>query len=221
MIEIINTAEVRWFFPGDSPGEGRVPSPPSEVKEWFRQGSDLFWPPRGRTDSYLLLPGCETTSVKRREGRFEVKAMRGGSEAVRYGTGISGRSEAWIKWSYGNGAVQGFIEALAQEPEGWLEVIKWRWLRKFSLDQTMPVEVNLADRPMQGCNIELTAVKADDHDWWTFGLEGFGPANDVRENLRIVATHFFAKTKPPLSLNATNSCAYPVWLNAMVEHSNH
>lgn len=84
MLEIINSVEVRWFFPGNSPGKGRSISPPSNVKQWFNRGSDLVWLPKERTDSYLLLPGCETTSVKRREGRFEVKAIRGGSEAVNF-----------------------------------------------------------------------------------------------------------------------------------------
>lgn len=218
MIEILNSAEVRWFFPGDSPGEGRITSPPSNVKEWFKQGIDLVWPPKERTDCYLLLPGCETTSVKLREGRFEVKTIRGGSEAVSYGKGISGRSEAWIKWSYGKEGVEMFIDALEQEPEGWIEVTKWRWLRKYSLDKKIPIEVNINDRPKKGCDIELTAIKASDSYWWTFGFEGFGSADAVRENLHIVATHFFARTKPPLSLNTTNSCAYPVWLNSIIDH---
>jgi hypothetical protein len=218
MIEILNSAEVRWFFSSDPPGKGSQTSPPSHVKEWFQQGSDLVWPPKERTDCYLLLPGCETTSVKQREGRFEVKAIQGGSETVSYGIGISGRSEAWIKWSYGKEGVEIFINALEQEPEGWIDVIKWRWLRKFSLDKTVPIEVNINDFPMQGCNIELTALKASDSYWWTFSLEGFGSADSVRENLRIVANHFFAKTKPPLSLNTTNSCAYPVWLNSIIDH---
>jgi hypothetical protein len=66
----------------------------------------------------------------------------------------------------------------------------------------------------------MTAIKASDSYWRTFSLEGFGSADAVRENLRIVATHFFAKTKPPLSLNAANSCAYPVWLISIIENIN-
>jgi hypothetical protein len=217
MIEILNSAEVRWFFPGDSPGKGRPTSPPSDVKEWFTLGSDLVWPPKERTDCYLLLPGCETTSVKLREGRFEVKAIRGGSETVSYRNGVSGRSDAWIKWSYCKEGVEIFLDALEKESEGWMDVIKWRWLRKFSLDMTDPIEVNINDFPKQGCSIELTAIKANDSYWWTFSLEGFGTADAVRENLHINANHFFAKTKPPLSLNTTNSCAYPVWLNSIIE----
>jgi len=214
---ILHSAEVRWFYPSDTFKKGSPPSPPNEVQQWFQQESALLWPPKERTDRYLLLPGCETTSVKAREGRFEVKAIRGASETVSYGKGVSGRSDAWIKWSYGEQRVEVFIEALEQEPEGWLDVTKWRWMRKFSLDYSNLVEVSVRDQPLQGGNIELTAIQASDNHWWTIGLEAFGPAETVRENLHSVANHFFTKSKPPIALHTTNSCPYPVWLNSLAE----
>ena len=167
MNEILNTAEVRWFFPSELPGKARSISPPSDVMVWFQQESNLVWPPKERTDRYLLLPGCETTSIKLRDGRFEVKAIRGGSELVSFGIGVSGRSDAWIKWSYGKEGVELLINAVEQEHEGWVDIVKWRWLRKYSLEKTVPIEVNIHDRPIQGCNIELTAIKVNDSYWWT------------------------------------------------------
>ncbi len=90
-------------------------------------------------------------------------------------------------------------------------------MQKFSLDYPYPVEVSVVNQPLQGCNIELTAIQARDTHWWTIGLEAFGPAEAVRENLRSVANHFFAKSKPPIALHTTNSCPYPVWLNSVAE----
>jgi len=220
MIGILNTAEVRWFFLIDPPHKDFPISPPGEVKEWFQEGSDLVWPPKKRTDRYLHLPGCETTSVKLRDGKFEVKAIRGGSESVSFGSGVSGRTDTWIKWSYDKEGVEIFTDALELEAEDWIDVSKWRWLRKFSLDNKVPIEVSVNDLPLQGCNMELTAIQAIDSGWWTFSLEGFGSADSVRGNLNTVAAQIFSKSKPPLSLNTTNSCAYPVWLNSITEHTD-
>ena len=216
MIEILNSAEVRWFFHRERLGSSTYgPSPPMDVLEWFFLGCKREWEPSKRIDMYLHLPGCETTSVKLREGKFEIKASRGSSETVNYSHSVSGRSDAWCKWSYGKEAVGPWYEALLQESYGWIEVTKWRILRKFSLDETRPKEVGVDERPRQGCDVELTVIRANESYWWTLGLEAFGPADVVRENLRLGSDHFFATEKPPIPLDTTHSCAYPIWLNAV------
>jgi hypothetical protein len=60
-----HSAEVRWFLEGPLPGDMQL---------WFEAGGLAKTEPQ-RTDEYLFLPGCTTTSVKLRSGRFEVKAL--------------------------------------------------------------------------------------------------------------------------------------------------
>jgi hypothetical protein len=204
--EFFHTAEVRWFLCEE-------PELTDRLWDWFTEEKNL--PPRERTDSYLLFPGCESIGVKLREGRFEIKALRGASETVRYGPDVTGRADTWVKWSHTQEGVDSWIKALGEEPEGWIQVKKKRWLRKFSLDTGKPEEAKPSEWPDEGCNVELTSVQAGGSNWWTIGFEAFGTANTLRRNLHVVAEHFFLKNTPPIPLYATNSCSYPVWLHTV------
>lgn len=205
MIDLQQSAEVRWFLRGELP---------EQVRKWFAGGKIGSSSAPEREDVYLLFPGCESVGVKRREGRFEIKVIRGAPEAVRYAPDVNGRSDSWAKWSYGKEGVGAWIDLLEQEPAGWIAVKKLRWLRKFSLEGTRPEEVDTTTFPDQGCNIELTDLRVVDDRWWTIGLEAFGDAENVRSHLYQVAVHFFATHAFPQSLDATCSFSYPVWLNA-------
>ena len=203
MSDLLHSAEIRWFF------QGRLPH---EFLAWFTARKEIV--ASERMDSYLLFPGCESVGVKQREGRFEIKAIRGASETMSLGNSISGRSDAWVKWSYGGEGIDHWIASLSRETGGWLPVKKKRWLRKFSLDNKQPAEVEIRDTPLEGCGIEVTVVHAHNTVWWTFGLEGFGAEYTVRSNLRLAAEEFFSDNKPPRPLTTTSSCSYPVWINS-------
>ena len=206
MIEFLHSAEVRWFLREE-------PELADRLSNWFKEGHCV--PSPERTDSYLLFPGCESIGVKLREGRFEIKAIRGASETVRYGPDITGRADTWVKWSHKEEAVDSWIKALGKEPEGWIQVNKERWIRKFSLDTGKPEEVKEDEWPDEGCNVELASVEAGGSNWWTIAFEAFGTANTVRRNLHLVAEHFFLRNAPPIPLYSTNSCSYPVWLHTV------
>ena len=205
MADILHSCEVRWFFQGHLP---------REFLDWFRAGQEIV--PSERMDAYLIFPGCESVGVKQREGRFEIKAIRGASETISLGSGITGRSDAWVKWSYGGEGVDNWIASLNGEPQGWLAVKKKRWLRKFSLDNHRTEEVEITAVPQEGCGIEVTMVTVRNSDWWTFGLEGFGSAHTVRGSLRQAAEDFFSANQPPNRLTTASSCSYPVWINAFL-----
>lgn len=203
MNTMLYSAEVRWFFRGNLP---------AGIQDWFTAGRAIT--PDKRTDAYLLFPGCESIGVKQREGKFEIKALRGGSETARYGDQVTGRIETWVKWSYAGEGIDAFLAGLRNSPAGWLPVEKRRWLRKFSLDNQKPEEVAVNTLPDEGGNIELTTVRAQQSDWWTIGLEAFGDKRSVRANLDMIAAHIFTKNEPPRPLDTTRSCSYPVWLNS-------
>jgi hypothetical protein len=228
---MIPTAEVRWFFFG---------SLPAVAHRWFLADNDRPTSPT-RTDHYLIFPGCETAGVKRRgkegeqKAKFEVKVLRGAPETVRYPSGVAGRSDCWVKWSYGEPPVEAWAQALSAESEGWIAVEKRRWLRTFSLDGGALEEVDPEKTPVEGCNVELTTITALGQPWWSLGLEAFdwrvNPFKDpwwsrwveglweprVRENLRRVGAHFFSEHPPPdvFTFDTINSLAYPAWLNSL------
>lgn len=204
MTDLLHTAEVRWFFRGDLPPAFKV---------WFEEGKELE--SHTRTDSYLMLPGCETVGVKQREGRFEIKALRGETVTEQLSPEVTGRIDEWVKWSHGGAGVELWIQALREEPEGWLQVKKARWLRRFSLDEGQPEKVAPVAVVKDGCDLEVTSVWVRDASWWTFGLEAFGAAENVRNNLRLLAKYFFFGNRPPTRLNSANSFSYPVWLSSV------
>lgn len=212
-VEWLYSAEIRWFFPFEAPIASEAPPQlPADVLDWFRDGRNLSWPPEPRTDRYLLLPGCTSTGVKLREGRFEVKAICGTAEPVQLAPGVSGWADRWVKWSYGGEAAGLWTAALSRETVGWLDVTKWRLLRAFDLSGGRVVEVT--DMASED-TVELTAVRAQNHFWWTLGLEATGAPESLDEKFRRLVDYFFGRAKPPLVLDNGHSAAYPGWLDTL------
>ncbi len=201
---MLHSAEVRWFDAG---------AIPTEVQAWFCGGQTLA--PEIRTDRYLRFEGCETVGVKIRQGNFEIKALRGATESVRYADSVTGRADCWVKWSYSQPPVEAWVQALLADSRGWVEIGKRRLLRKFSLDKGAVEEVAATERPQEGCNFELTEISSSGALWWSLAFEAFGDPARVWENLRLTAVGLFAQSPPPLLLDTTRSCAYPVFLNAL------
>jgi hypothetical protein len=201
---MLHSAEIRWFYPG---------SLPKLMLRWF--AADRMLSPATRTDRYLVFPGCESVGVKVREGRFEIKALKGASETVRFSTGISARTDCWVKWSYGKESVKPWIEALLGEHDGWIDVTKARYLRKYSLDGGEILEVDAEELLDRGCNVELTRVSTRDRAWWSLAFEAFGSPDLIRGDLQKVVGHFFTDHPPAKRFEAMNSCSYPVWLASL------
>ena len=80
-----------------------------------------------RTDEYLLMPDCDTVSVKQRQGRLEVKALVAGPRPFSQGR-VVGRVDQWVKWSFDPSeaiATQFKIELDQSGP--WRRVLKKRY----------------------------------------------------------------------------------------------
>ena len=201
---IMHSAEVRWFFLGS------IPEP---TKTWFGTSEEQEEPTR--TDSYVVFPGCSGTSVKVREGKFEIKALRSGPKCIEAVRGIFGKIESWVKWSV-ELSQSDLTEESGKEGFDRLDIAKTRWLRKYNVDGSISAEVSRASRPEQGCNVELTELMVRSASWWTIGFEAFGPAVRVNENLSSTVSTFFSKRlPPPCELLEANSMSYPAWFGTL------
>ncbi len=203
------SAEIRWFYPGNFD---------ANMLAWFSSSQSLE--AETRIDRYFIFSGCESGGVKLRtykeKRNFEIKLLRGAAETVRLTPSASGRADCWVKWSYGDDPAHAMVQALMDKTEGFIDVEKKRFLRKFSMDAgSQAVEVDAKQMPMSGCGIELTQLKVNGVDWWTFGFEAFGPAENIQTILRSIASDFFTEHPPTALFSSANSCSYPAWLGGV------
>jgi hypothetical protein len=212
-----SSAEMRWFFEGDVP---------ETVRAWFgtegRGGDEAE-----RIDEYLTLPGCESTGVKLREGRLEIKARTSAPVTVALpGDGL-GRREGWVKWSLSLSELESLRESLAAADEDWVFVRKRRRLRKLAIDGGRVTEVDAKTTGLgDGCQIEIASlmalrgtqgVPAVERDWsrsvpwWSLCFEAFGGPDSLSDCLLRCAGEFLQRPAP-LTLRESDSLSYPGWL---------
>lgn len=207
---MFRSAEVRWFFEGE--GNAAIEQRMLQSEMAVRQPA--------RLDDYLLLPGCTSTGVKIREGRFEIKSRTSPPELQRYSERVTGYRDSWVKWSRDMpGSVD--LPRRAQDDERWVAVEKRRVLRLFSLESARPVET-AASGPMlsAGCQVEYSQIEVRAEgaqvpaSWWSFSLEAFGEPGTEPGNLDATASHIF-DDQFEFSLPAEASMSYPAWLASL------
>jgi len=208
---VLHTAEARWFIPE---------ALPDAILDWFAAGRPLD--SEGvQVHEYLLFPGCDSVGVKLRNGRLEVKAMRGPSQPLSLHIGIEGRTEQWVKWSFASDSLQALDKALHQSGR-WLKVRKERFLRRFSAEQGTLTEVAVGQRPFAtvGCHFEVTRidVDADPRFWFSLGFEAFGPPVATARILDDALLLFFNAhgCMPGTTLSENESACYPAWLSKVI-----
>jgi hypothetical protein len=208
-----HSTEVRWFLEGPLPDDMRL---------WFDAGGPAKTEPQ-RTDEYLVLPGCVTTSVKFRDGRFEVKALTQPPRSVTCCHGISGLRDAWVKWSSARIDKDTSSRLAGRAEDRWISVSKLRRLRLVSPVGEEPVEVAPDhDCLSGGCQVELTAIdawsrmqdQAEAEPWWSLSFEAFGDERTMHDGLGLVIDGFFYEP-PPVNLSREASFSYPVWLQRL------
>ena len=187
------TAELRWFF--------RRP-PPHPVVDWFEKAAD---PPQSRTDCYLVLAGTDALGVKVRGGttNLEFKLRPRPPERLSLAGGVAGELEEWQRWSLPRGAITRRFPRLGLPKAPWVEVAKQRRLT------TIPYGAE------SGCRVELTAVQARGQEWWTVGLEAYGPPAELVPALEAAAGELFGSLDVRGGLDADLSCGYPGWLTTI------
>ena len=208
---MLHTAEARWFIPE---------ALPDTVLEWFKGGQPLD--SEGvQVHEYLLFQDCESVGVKLRDGRLEIKAMRGPSQPLSLPAGIRGRTEQWVKWSLASEALRTIDEALHQSGR-WLKVRKERFLRRFYSERGRLKEITILQGPfpLTGCTIEVARVDvdADPQSWYSLGFEAFGPLAVTAGILDDALFSFFNEQGPApgRGLTENESAGYPAWLAKLV-----
>jgi hypothetical protein len=198
------TVEVRWFYGGTIP---------PQVLEWFREGQGQPEEPAYRVDHYLHLSDGDSVGIKLREGRLEIKQRHRQYGVVEFHRQAAGQVEHWRKWSFDlTQASDRCSESMAPDPP-WIRVCKQRWLSRYRITGGGAViPTDAGGYPEQGCDLELTSVKAKGRAWWTWGFEAFGEEPAQHENLVLVATQVFAIHEPPIVLDVGHSYSYPAWL---------
>ena len=212
-----HSGEFRWFCPG---------TPPDELAGWIGAG-ELGVAEAPRVDAYLVLPGCETTGVKIREGRFEIKARTSDPQAVVVTDSVSGIRDRWVKWSRQAPNIDALRALVAAPGDDWAFVGKRRRLRKFTLVDGTVREVAASELPLRGFQVELSALRAtggkldeseaatsrlpDADPWWSLSLEAFGPPGNVLQDV-LAAADYLCRAVPGLRLGTRFSAGYPAWL---------
>ncbi|MBN1673540.1 MAG: hypothetical protein JXR37_21015 [Kiritimatiellae bacterium] len=206
---ILRTAEVRWFYPG---------AVPREIHAWLQRAGCTLEAKPARTDHYLRLAD-EALGVKLREGRLELKQRVDSAGVISLHQRAAGLVERWRKWSFALADSVEALNALLRPASCWIAVNKERALCTVPPPQTPREETPAPASPLQGCNLELTAVRAGRNEWWSLGFEAFGPAETVLASLRRATTRLFTGDEPP-TLHAEASYGYPKWLAGLPPPGN-
>jgi hypothetical protein len=204
---MLATMEVRWFYSGTLP---------TDVLAWFLQRERRPVDPPSRVDHYLPVAEGDSLGIKLREGRLELKQRHRRLGVVRLHRRAVGIVEHWRKWSFPLAGINDGLTSVAHPASGWIGVYKRRRLQRFQvLEEGNLVATSSQHYPDQGCDLELTEVRAVGATWWTVAFEAFGREDSLQESLGLVADSILSITDPPL-LAAEDSYGYPRWLQ-MVE----
>ena len=100
----------------------------------------------------------------------------------------TGQAEQWRKWSFPLAAGPSEVTSGSTAQSAWIAVNKQRLLRRYRLDESSRlVAVPTVELPTLGCDLELTGIQIGAAEWWTVGLEAFGPESALPAALKFAA----------------------------------
>jgi len=220
------SAEIRWFWRS---------APPSTLLSWFKDERihlcAVGGGPPDREDLYLVDGSQSELGIKVRGQKnarpgdnaaapmlkdVEAKGLLMVDSGVLTSGPLAAPVQFWCKWPFRHIDV-GSTKTLA--------VRKTRWLRRFDTTGPSAIEIFLDANedpidesrrnclPALGCNAELTEVQLPiGDDWWTFGVEAFGPLHTLEASLRTVAEELVRRGDGP-ELHSGVLLNYPQWIN--------
>jgi hypothetical protein len=199
LLDGVPSLEVRWILPG------RLDT---AVAAWSGTSLSAL---ESREDAYLLHPDLGALSVKVRGGRaLEVKVFLGSPGILDLPGRARGRLQSWQKWSF---PLRAFGQD-ARETDGWRRVRKQRRIIRFSLAGGRIACAGESAGEAR-CAVELTEVRTQRRDFWSFGLEATGPAGLLRTGLEAAAALVFTEALPSgVHLRMADSMSYAEWLRA-------
>jgi hypothetical protein len=201
-VSVADTTELRWFIDG--------PLPP-DVKSWFTPAHSTPMTEK-RCDIYRLDPRSDIGLKLRHRETLELKTRQLVGEQLTLGSGLTGRLEAWRKWSPADSLINGGDLATT------VDVHKMVIKRRFSLDGD---EINLSKNawtmPAAGCDVEIAAVTVGVTEAWTYAFAAYGPTSTRRDALLASWQTLTADTPCPERLAGFKgqSSGYPEWLTLL------
>jgi hypothetical protein len=169
---------------------------------------------RPRVDHYLCISGGDSSGIKLRDGRIEIKQRLNQHGIFHFGHRDAGFVEHWHKWSLD---LAGSSENLEIPSCLWIGVRKERLLRAYRVvDDRTVTEVAVGVGPGSGCNWELATVSIEgtEERWWSIGFEAFGKEAGLWNMMSLVAEHFLSEDEAP-TLRVEDSYGYPRWLQIL------
>ncbi|PSR54286.1 hypothetical protein AHMF7605_12525 [Adhaeribacter arboris] len=211
---MVYSSEIRWFF--------NALAEVSTIEKWFNAQQKFFSGQWGRADIYLRQADLRTHSVKIREGKVEVKVLLQDRGVVTIPSTNSGLGNDWVKYSFelketdaeNKALLEQFSQPLAETKENlWVRVEKERLLVKYSLNEANDtLSVTSEDAwPDEGCGVELTKIKVNQQEYYTFGLEAFSKTQREKQNLDQVLNYILPEINVT-SLQSNQSDSYPGFL---------
>jgi len=202
------TAEVRWFNKG---------SIPPAMMNWFTKIHPQVWIEAEHTDFYYSLPNDDTTGIKLRANRIEIKKRQAVEKSVRFTPLAIGAIETLEKWSITLRPAEINFNEIAGDPI-WVEVRKQRNLQRYQLSASLsPIPVAYHRRVPQGFTLELSQITTKQERWWTIAFEFYGIANIPITKIQNI-TREIVNSLPNLQLEPHSSFGYPQFLNRQPAH---
>ena len=205
VVTVLPTIEIRWF------GEDAVPT---EVREWFGGLSTKMDSQPARVDHYLMEPRTDAVGIKFRQGRIEVKQLRGERRLALLAPGWEGYVEQWHKWGFTLALGQRRRRALMRL-DSWLPVRKKRYVIEYGISSTgQPIALRGGSRAGCICSVELTEVRVRRDTCWTLGFEAELSDEASEHGLRRVAREVL-DAYPLAPIEPSTSLSYPSWLRGL------
>lgn len=196
------TLEIRWFYPG---------ALPEALVAWLEAGARLLAAQPARRDHYLRLAGNRALGIKLRQGGLEIKRRERGGQPLTLGPQVAGTVERWRKWRFPL-AAGGQAGGLLVPPGDWLAVEKERYLARYRLEARGGATPSSLDGgAAQGCEFEVSRLRAGGRAWWSVCFEAFGRESGLEKSLMAVAEQVLGGGWP-LALAPERSYGYPAWL---------
>jgi hypothetical protein len=197
---VFDTTEIRWILPGPLP---------NDVAAWFvADGAVTF--EEERVDRYVA-SGSPAMGIKLRGRRtLEIKIRRGVDGPVRLRPDLAARGEPWRKWQ-----ATSAVEAAVLTGHRWVDVNKIVLTRRYLVGKGgEPVVARVRPPDAAGCDVELAAIRVDEHESWTFAFEAFGPHESQRGALVATAEVFPPPADIAAGARSGQEASYPAWLES-------
>lgn len=204
------SCEIRWFLKGEIP---------DDILSWFQSIDINYQEQTHRIDHYLKLPNENTLGIKLREGRVEIKKLKGSLKFLKVNENVEGYMESWEKWSF-ELKDSNSLPISDTGIKEWIAVKKKRQMFLFEVeDGKCFVRNQQSGQLKNGCIVELTTLSVDGSNFWTLGLEAFGETNEMWGNLNIVGSSIFDRKFCP-TLLIDDSKSYPGWISALFDQAS-